>query len=59
MTPSEVRAIRDALGGTKAMAERMDVCDRAVRYHCQQGVKRRKLEREIRGLVEADGVGQS
>lgn len=53
MTAGEVKAIRDQVGGTKAMAERMDVTPRAVRYLCQKGVKRRKLEREVRGLVEA------
>lgn len=52
MTPEEVKAIRDAVGGTKAMAEKLDITDRAARYLLQNGVKRRKTKRELRRLVE-------
>ena len=51
MKASEVKAIRDQLGGTKAMAEKLEVTPRAVRYLLRDGVKRPKLERELRGLV--------
>jgi hypothetical protein len=50
MTPSGVKAIRDQLGSTKAMAEKLEVTPRAVRYLLRNGVKRRKLEREVRGV---------
>lgn len=53
MTPAEVKAIRDAVGGTKAMADRLEVTDRAVRYLLKRGVRRPKLAKEIRGLVKA------
>ncbi len=54
MDSEEVKAIRDAVGGTKAMAERLEVTDRAVRYLCQRGVRRPKLAKEIRGLLKAE-----
>lgn len=54
MTPAEVKAIRDAVGGTMAMAKRLEVTDRAVRYMLRRGVKRPKLERELRGLLPTE-----
>ena len=51
LTAAEVKPIRDQLGGTKAMAERLEVTPRAVRHLMRRGVKRPKLQREIRGLV--------
>lgn len=57
LEPEDVQAIRDQVGGTRAMAERLDVTMRAVRQQCKRGVKRAKLAREIRGLVESQGSG--
>lgn len=55
MTPAEVKAIRDQVGSTKLMAELLEVTPRAVRYLLRSGVKRAKLEREIKGLIQ-DGI---
>lgn len=52
MTSEEAKAIRDQLGGTKAMAELLEVSDRMVRYWCQDGVKRRSTAKLVRALVE-------
>ena len=52
MTPEEVRAIRDQVGGTKAMAEKLEVSDRMVRYWCVRGIVRKPMARLVRGLVE-------
>ena len=54
MTPEDIKAIRDAEGGTKAMAERLEVTTRAVRYLCPNAVPRPRLEREIRRLVSTE-----
>lgn len=52
MTPAEVQSIRDQVGGTRAMAERLHVTDRAVRSMCQHGIKRRSTISQVRALVE-------
>ena len=51
MTPEQVRVIRDQVGGTKAMAELLEVSDRSVRYWCKDGIKRRAMAKVVRGLV--------
>lgn len=53
MKPEEVRAIRDQVGGTRAMAERLEITDRAVRYWCERGIRRRPVERMVKGLVDS------
>ena len=52
MTPEEVKAVRNQIGSSKAMAELLGITTRALRYHLRNGVKRKKTEREIRQLVE-------
>lgn len=51
MTPVQVQAIRDRVGGTKAMAELLELTDRAVRSMCQNGIKRRSTAKQVRALV--------
>ena len=51
MAPDLVRAIRDQVGGTKAMAELLEVSDRSVRYWCRDGIKTRAMAKVVRGLV--------
>lgn len=51
MTPEEVKAIRDAVGGNKAMAGLLDVTERQVRYLLKDGASRKKTVKEIRRLV--------
>lgn len=52
MTAEQVRAIRDQVGGTKAMAELLDMSERAVRYMLRRGVGKTVMVRAIRGLVD-------
>lgn len=59
MTPEEVRAIRDQVGGTRVMAERLEVAERTVRYWCLWGVKKRLLVRVVRGLVAMERSGDA
>lgn len=55
MTPEQVKAIRDQVGGTKAMAELLEVSDRTVRYWCERGVKPKPMQKLVRGLVGKAG----
>ncbi|WP_435018447.1 hypothetical protein TA3x_000421 [Tundrisphaera sp. TA3] len=52
MTPTEVRAIRDQLGSTRAMAARLHVTERAVQLQMKRGIKRRSTAEQVRALLE-------
>ena len=51
MTPAEVKAIRDAVGGTKAMAEQLDITERAVRFLLQNGAIRKSTINRLKALA--------
>lgn len=55
MVPAEVRFLRNRIGGTRAMAERLHVTDRAVRAMCQHGIKRRSTIGQVQAPVETPG----
>ena len=58
MTPAEVKRVRDVIGGTKAMAERLEITDRAVRKLLQHSAKRKSTVSRIKRLVERRDQGQ-
>ena len=55
MTPAEVKSIRDAVGGTKAMAERLDITELAVRSLLQNGAIRKSTVNRLKALAGPKG----
>jgi hypothetical protein len=51
LTPAEVKAIRDAVGGTEKLAERLEITERTARYFLRNGVSRRSTVSRPKALV--------
>ena len=57
LTASQVKAIRDQVGGTQAMADLLDITDRQARNLINKGAKRRSTVNRIKALVSPEKGG--